>query len=99
MRHCLVAIVVVNDTLLDWAHSIGFTQDSIVELAQSREVCNAVQKTLETFGKRHGLSNLESIKGCYLETTPFSAENGLLTPTGKLRVFFVHVAQSSNGCL
>jgi long-chain acyl-CoA synthetase len=92
LQHRLVAIVVVNQYLLDWANSIGFNQDTIEELSQSREVCRAVQKSLEAYGKRHGLTKLESIQECYLETKAFTAENGLLTPTGKLRVLFLDIA-------
>jgi long-chain acyl-CoA synthetase len=95
LHSSLVGVIIVNDTILNWAHEIGFTDETIEGLVQSREFCNAVQKALEAFGKRHGLSTIESIKGCHLDTKPFTIENGLLTATGKLRVWETNVADRS----
>jgi long-chain acyl-CoA synthetase len=76
----------VNDNLIGWAQSLGFIAESLTELSRKREVRNAMLKSLETLGNQHGLKKFEMIRGCLLETSPFTCENGLLTPTYKLRV-------------
>ena len=78
--------VVVNDNLIGWAQSLGFIAETLSELSRKREVRNAMLKALEILGKQHDLKKIEMIRGCYLETSPFTCENGLLTPTYKLRV-------------
>ncbi|KAJ3335626.1 hypothetical protein HDU91_002097, partial [Kappamyces sp. JEL0680] len=83
----VVGIVVINEgTFVDWCSAKGFSGGTASELCAKREVRAAVQKSLDTFGREHGLQGFENTKAVYLDTNPFSPENGLLTPTFKLMV-------------
>ena len=42
-------------------------------------------KAINAFGKENKLKGFEMIRGCVVETEPFSVENGLLTPTQKAK--------------
>ena len=46
---------------------------------------SAVQKSLQDHGKSNDLKGFECLKSVHLEMSPFSVENGLLTPTFKLK--------------
>ena len=85
LQSFLVGIIVVDEaTFLPWAHSLGYNDSSIEVLCARQEVRNAVQKSLDSFGKHHGLQSFENVKSVFLETTPFTIENGLMTSTFKI---------------
>ena len=42
-------------------------------------------KEVNAFGKQEKLKGFEMIRGCVIETEPFSVENELLTPTQKAK--------------
>lgn len=84
LQSFLVGVIVVDEaTFIPWAHSLGFIETSLTALCEKQEVKNAVQKSLDIFGKQHGLQSFENVKSVFLETAPFTAENGLMTPTFK----------------
>lgn len=86
LQSFLVGIIVVDEaTFLSWAGELGFTDTSLVALCERPEVQIAVQKSLYAFGMQHGLQSFENVKVVFLETVPFSAENGLMTPTFKFK--------------
>lgn len=71
-----------------WAASNGFPGKSFKELCADAAVCKAVQKVLEAYGRQNDLKGFENVKAVYLDTELFSADNGILTPTFKLKVWF-----------
>jgi len=85
LQAVLVSVVVPDpETFPDLAKKIGVS-GSMEELAQNEEVKKAILKDLTDISKKNGLSSLEQVRDLYIHTELFSVENGLLTPTFKLK--------------
>ncbi|KAJ3262091.1 Long chain acyl-CoA synthetase 7 peroxisomal [Boothiomyces macroporosus] len=85
LQSTLVAIVVPEEkALADHAQTLG-TQGSFEELVANKALAKSVCKELSAYGRANGLQGFESIKAVYLDSEPFSAENGLLSPTFKFK--------------
>ncbi|KAI9340406.1 hypothetical protein DFJ73DRAFT_662061 [Zopfochytrium polystomum] len=82
---CVAIIVPDEETFPKWAAEKGFGQRSLAELCQDSEVRKAVLKALEEYGKKEGLKGFENVKAVHLDHDQFSVENGLFTPTFKLK--------------
>ncbi|XP_055941481.1 long-chain-fatty-acid--CoA ligase 1-like isoform X2 [Argiope bruennichi] len=81
----IVGVVVPEkQVFLNWAKSKGF-QGDFETLCQNKEVKSAVLDHLWTTGKKRNLSSLQQIGNVFLSAEAFSQENGLLTPTLKLK--------------
>jgi long-chain acyl-CoA synthetase len=86
LKSSLVSILVVNpDTFLPWARNISSSQMSIEELCNSDLVKTQVLSKLNEIASKYGLKKYEFIKAIHLEPQPFSPENGLITPTLKVK--------------
>jgi long-chain acyl-CoA synthetase len=78
MQSFLVGVVVINEaTFGSWCKEHGF-EGSNQTLVSKKEVCAAIQVSLDEFGKRNGLHSFECLKKIHLEVDPFTQENGLL---------------------
>ncbi|KAH9689254.1 Long chain acyl-CoA synthetase 7 (peroxisomal) [Citrus sinensis] len=95
---CLVAIVAVDpDVLKDWAASQGikviycFSFRANSHFEDLEQLCNdpraraAVLAEMNAVGKEGQLRGFEYAKAVTLMPEPFSVENGLLTPTFKIK--------------
>lgn len=85
LKSCLVAVVVPDEEyLLKWAaqNRIGGTYE---ELCVNKVVKKSILDDLITMGKKNDLRSFELMKDLYLESEPFSVENGLLAPTLKTK--------------
>eukprot|EP00743_Colponemidia_sp_Colp-15_P005852 GILK01006290.1.p1 GENE.GILK01006290.1~~GILK01006290.1.p1 ORF type:complete len:687 (+),score=122.15 GILK01006290.1:37-2061(+) len=81
----LIAIVVPNqDTLIPWAASHNVEGD-FKFLCSHPEVNKLLLQEMNNVGKQLKLRGFEFVKSIFLESEPFSPENGLLTPTFKLK--------------
>jgi len=69
LQSYLVAVIVANEA----------------EYAKLNKDKDALMKAINAFGKENKLKGFEMIRGCVVETEPFSVENGLLTPTQKAK--------------
>ena len=78
-------IVPDEETLKPWAVKNGFENKSFVELCKDDGVRKAILNLIKEFGKANDLKGFENVKSIFLEHEPFSVDNGLLTPTFKLK--------------
>jgi long-chain acyl-CoA synthetase len=86
LQSTLVGVAVPDEEQLKlFAAELGITGKSFAELCASNEVKVALQKSLDKHGRSHGLQGFENVKALYLETDPFTPENGLLSPTFKFK--------------
>lgn len=88
-QSALVAIVVPDEeVVLKWAEDSG---DSSLSGLDFKALCRTdllrenIITEIKTFAKKNGLHGFETPKAIYLESEMFTAENGLTTPTFKLK--------------
>lgn len=84
----LVAILVPDgDVLKSWANKQQcFTgTESMEELCNSNQLKTAIMKEMDDLAKECGLKGFEKAKDVHINSEPFTVENGLLTPTLKIK--------------
>ncbi|KAH7654854.1 long-chain acyl-CoA synthetase protein [Dioscorea alata] len=82
----LVAIIAVDhDALKSWAASEGIKYDDLQQLCNDQRVRAAVLADMDNLGKQAQLRGFEFVKAVTLVLEPFTVENGLLTPTFKVK--------------
>ncbi|KAJ6359780.1 hypothetical protein OIU77_003897 [Salix suchowensis] len=82
----LVAVVAVEpDVLRDWAASEGIKYDDLGQLCNDPRARAAVLADMDLIGKEAQLRGFEFAKAVTLVPEPFTMENGLLTPTFKVK--------------
>jgi long-chain acyl-CoA synthetase len=87
LQSTLVAIIIPDEVpFVAWAAANGFPGKSFKDLCADPAVRKSVQKVLEGYGRQNNLKGFENVKAVFLDTEPFTAENGILTPTFKLKV-------------
>ncbi|CAM9937081.1 unnamed protein product, partial [Phaeothamnion confervicola] len=96
LQSCLVAVVVPDpDAVATWAAACsrgstgggggGGAAAAFEAACASPELRDAVMTELVACGKRAGLQGFEFVRAVHVEAVPFSVENGMLTPTFKLK--------------
>ncbi|MDF1662323.1 MAG: long-chain fatty acid--CoA ligase [Planctomycetota bacterium] len=79
-----VALVVPDkEKLLAWAEKAKYDTSDYGQLLKQPKVAERILKDLEDFGK--GIKNYERVRRCALIEEEFGTDNGLLTPTLKLK--------------
>nr|ATE88093.1 long-chain acyl coenzyme A synthetase 7 [Vernicia fordii] len=82
----LVAVVAVDpDVLRDWATFQGIKYDDLGQLCNDPRARAAVLLEMDEVGKEAELRGFEFAKAVTLVPEPFTLENGLLTPTFKIK--------------
>uniref|UniRef100_A0A7N0SYH7 Long-chain-fatty-acid--CoA ligase n=1 Tax=Kalanchoe fedtschenkoi TaxID=63787 RepID=A0A7N0SYH7_KALFE len=82
----LVAVVAVDhDALKAWASSDGIKHRKVEQLCNDPRARAAVLSDLDAVGREAQLRGFEFAKAVTLVPEPFSLENGLLTPTLKIK--------------
>ncbi|GBF98979.1 hypothetical protein Rsub_11565 [Raphidocelis subcapitata] len=85
LRPQLVAVVVPDpEHLLPWARDRGLKGD-VAALCREPAVAAAVQKSMDEQARAASLRGFERARAVALAAEPFTIENGLLTPTFKLK--------------
>lgn len=83
---CLVAIVAVDpDVLKEWATSEGIKFEDLSQLCNHPKATAAVLAEMDAVGREAQLRGFEFAKAVTLVLEPFTMENGLLTPTFKIK--------------
>ncbi|KAL7083980.1 hypothetical protein ACP275_14G196900 [Erythranthe tilingii] len=86
LNSCLVAVVCVEpDVLKDWANSEGIKYEDLEQLCADPRAKAAVLAEMDAIGKEAQLRGFEFAKAVTLVVEPFTLENGLLTPTFKVK--------------
>ncbi|XP_026449977.1 long chain acyl-CoA synthetase 6, peroxisomal-like [Papaver somniferum] len=86
LNSCLVAIVSVDQDLLKaWADSEGIKYESLGQLCNDPRARAAVMAEMDAAGREAQLRGFEFVKAVTLVLEPFTLENGLLTPTFKVK--------------
>lgn len=84
-RHQLVGVVVPDpEVLLPWAAQQGKGSD-VAALCTDADVRKAVHEAMLKEGRSAGLKGFEQVAAVVLVPELFSVDNGLLTPTFKLK--------------
>ncbi|KAH9765113.1 Long chain acyl-CoA synthetase 6 (peroxisomal) [Citrus sinensis] len=82
----LVAIVSVDqDALKAWAASEGIQYENLEQLCNDPRARAAVLADMDSLGREAQLRGFEFVKAVTLVLEPFTVENGLLTPTFKIK--------------
>ncbi|ESO84094.1 hypothetical protein LOTGIDRAFT_211037 [Lottia gigantea] len=92
--YCM-AVVTLDMEVMESKIPVYNLPTDIQELCRSQKTKDLVLKDMLNVGKQSGLKGFEQVKDIYINTEPFSVENGLLTPTfknvrPKLRTKFVN---------
>jgi len=82
----LVAIVVPDpEYILPWAKNRNVSAHDLVELCSNPVLQTAIFKSMQEEARSAGLKGFEQAAAIRLTPHPFSVENGLLTPTFKVK--------------
>ena len=88
-QSALVAIIVVDEeVVLKWAadtNDPSLAGLDLIALSKTEAMHNQLMKEINSLAKKNGLHGFETPRAIYVETEHFSAENGLTTPTFKLK--------------
>ncbi|CAH0387269.1 unnamed protein product [Bemisia tabaci] len=85
LKSCIIAIVVPEvDVVKCWALE-NKIDGTLSVLCNHPEIKKLIMDDMITWGRENGLKSFELVKDIYLHPDPFSVQNGLLTPTFKLK--------------
>ncbi|KAJ3118619.1 Long chain acyl-CoA synthetase 7 peroxisomal [Nowakowskiella sp. JEL0407] len=85
LQSTIVAVIVPDEEVfMKWA-TPEFGEKTFKDHCADPNVAKAVLKQLETYCRQEGLKGFEIVKGLHLEPVQFSMENGLYTPSFKLK--------------
>ncbi|KAL0921941.1 hypothetical protein M5K25_005892 [Dendrobium thyrsiflorum] len=85
-KSCLVAVVAVEPEILKmWAATERIQYDNLEQLCSDPRARAAVLAEMDEVGKQAQLRGFEFAKAVTLVLEPFTTENGLLTPTFKIK--------------
>ncbi|XP_006619656.1 long-chain-fatty-acid--CoA ligase 1 isoform X2 [Apis laboriosa] len=85
LKSCVVGIVIPDvDVVKCWAVENGIP-GTLSVLCANPQVKQLIMDDMLSWGKEAGLKSFEQVKDIYLHPDPFSIQNGLLTPSLKMK--------------
>ncbi|GAB1609882.1 long-chain-fatty-acid--CoA ligase 5-like [Argonauta hians] len=87
LQSCLVAICVPDEEVLSKyaAKEYNLENCSLAQMAQDPRLKEDILQDIIKFGKESNLNSFEQVKSLHLHSELMSVENGLLTPTMKMK--------------
>ena len=89
LQSALVVVIIPDEepvrSLLKASEDPSLANASLSEICKSDKLKAIIMADFKKIGKANGLLGFEIPKAIYLSDTPFTVENGLLTPTFKLK--------------
>jgi len=86
LKPCLVAIIVPDEeVVIPWCKNNGLQVSSLSDACKQATLKKAIEDDMRKLAKQNGLHGFEQAKAIYLHDDLFTLENGLLTPTFKLK--------------
>jgi long-chain acyl-CoA synthetase len=86
LRSCLVAVVVPDEEQVRaWAKAASVAATEWPQLVKHPDLAGVVLKAMDKVADQERLNGFERVKAIALVDQPFSVDNGLLTPTLKLK--------------
>jgi len=89
LQSALVAVLVPDEDtvrhMLDKSGDAGLAKSSFADICKSDKLKTMIMEEIKKVAKTNGLHGFEVPKDIYLDSEPFSVDNGLLTPTFKLK--------------
>jgi long-chain acyl-CoA synthetase len=89
LQSALVAVVIPDEepvrSLIEASGNSSLAKASLSEICQSDKLKAIIMAEIKKIGKANGLLGFEIPKAIHLSDQPFSVEDGLLTPTFKLK--------------
>ncbi|KMZ65619.1 Long-Chain Acyl-CoA Synthetase [Zostera marina] len=83
---CLVAVLSIDpESIKTWAMSEGIQSQDLKQLCDDTRTRAAVLIEMDDLGKKAQLRGFEFVKAVTLVLEPFTVENGILTPTFKIK--------------
>mmetsp|Transcript_11241 Transcript_11241/g.16514 ORF Transcript_11241/g.16514 Transcript_11241/m.16514 type:complete len:682 (-) Transcript_11241:142-2187(-) len=87
-QNCLVAIIVPDEEpSIHWAKSQGGSLDklSFTELCKTTALKESIMSDIKSLSSKRGLHGFETVKDIFVDSELFTVENGLVTPTFKIK--------------
>lgn len=85
LKASLIAVVIPNfEVLVPYAKENGFPEDP-AELVKDEAIKKMIMEDMRAVGKSLGLHGFEQVRDIILDSEEFTLENGLMTPTFKLK--------------
>lgn len=89
MQNSIVAIIVPDEEpVRTWAKQNNYdhlAQASFEEICKSEELRKSILADIKQISEANNLNSLEVVRAIHLSSELFSVENGLLTPTFKIK--------------
>ena len=89
LQSALVAVLIPDEdtvrNMLEKSGETALAKKSFAEICQDEKLKTIIMVQINKVGKANGLHGFEIPKAIHLDSEPFSVDNGILTPTFKLK--------------